>query len=163
MILFKDIDCMKAGNRRPESSEWIENQASSIATEKANPAAGFAVTLSGLLNVLDGFHAPENVAYVMTTNRVEALDPALLRPWRIDYRLFMGEASEVQRIELYCRFFPEATEPEAKEFAQAHCAETMAEFQGILLALEQGSELVETGICRTLEFRFLEVCLILAE
>jgi chaperone BCS1 len=143
VILFEDIDCMKAGNRRPDSNEWIEDQPSSIATEKANPAAGFAVTLSGLLNVLDGFHAPENVVYVMTTNRVEALDPALLRPGRIDYRLFMGDASESQGIELYCRFFPEATEPEAREFVQAHCAETMAEFQGLLLALEQGWELLE--------------------
>ena len=143
VILFEDIDCMKAGNRRPNSNEWMEKQPSSIATEKADPAAGFAVTLSGLLNVLDGFHALENVVYVMTTNRVEALDPALLRPGRIDYRLFMGEASESQRIELYCRFFPEGTEAEAREFAQAHCAETMAEFQGLLLALEQGWELVE--------------------
>jgi chaperone BCS1 len=76
---------------------------------------GLAVTLSGLLNVLDGFHAPENVVYVMTTNKVEALDPALLRPGRIDYRLFMGEAVESQRIELYRTFFPEATEAEARE------------------------------------------------
>jgi mitochondrial chaperone BCS1 len=143
VILFEDIDCMKAGNRRSDSNEWMENQPSSIATEKTNPAASFTVTLSGLLNVLDGFHAPENVVYVMTTNRVEALDPALLRPGRIDYRLYMGEASESQRIELYCRFFPEATEPEAREFAQAHCAETMAEFQGLLLALEQEWELPE--------------------
>jgi chaperone BCS1 len=96
-----------------------------------------------LLNVLDGFHAPENVVYVMTTNKVEALDPALLRPGRIDYRLFMGEAVESQRIELYRRFFPEATEAEARDFAQAHCAETMAEFQGLLLALEQGWEVLE--------------------
>ena len=137
VILFEDIDCMKSGNRRPSTNEWMENPPSLITTEKAGPAVGFAVTLSGLLNVLDGFHAPENVVYVMTTNRVEALDPALLRPGRIDYRLFMGEASESQRIELYCRFFTEATEPEAIEFAQAHCAETMAEFQGLLLALEQ--------------------------
>ena len=137
VILFEDIDCMKSGNRRPSTNEWMENPPSLITTEKAGPAVGFAVTLSGLLNVLDGFHAPENVVYVMTTNRGEALDPALLRPGRIDYRLFMGEASESQRIELYCRFFPEATEPEAIEFAQAHCAETMAEFQGLLLALEQ--------------------------
>jgi chaperone BCS1 len=36
----------------------------------------------------------------------EALDPALLRPGRIVYRLFMGEASESQRVKLYCRFFP---------------------------------------------------------
>jgi len=143
VILFEDIDCMKAGNRRPDSKEWMEKQPSSIVTEKIDPAPGLAVTLSGLLNVLDGFHAPENVIYVMTTNRIEALDPALLRPGRIDYRLFMGEASESQRLELYCRFFPEATEPEAREFVQAHCAETMAEFQGLLLALEQGWELLE--------------------
>jgi hypothetical protein len=64
----------------------------------------------------------------------------LLRPGRIDYRLLMGEASESQRVELYRRFFPEATEAEAGEFAQAHCAETMAEFQGLLLALEQRGE-----------------------
>jgi len=32
---------------------------------------------------------------------------------------------------------------EAREFAQAHCAETMAEFQGLLLALEQGWETLE--------------------
>jgi chaperone BCS1 len=143
VILFEDIDCMKSGNRRPDSNEWMGNQPPSIATEKADPAMGFAVTLSGLLNVLDGFLAPENVVYVMTTNRVEALDPALLRPGRIDYRLFMGEASESQRIELYCRFFPEATETEAREFTQAHRAETIAEFQGLLLALEQGWELLE--------------------
>ena len=66
-----------------------------------------------------------------------------MRPGSIDYRLFMGEASESQRVELYCRFFPDATEPGAREFAQAHCAETMAEFQGLLLALEQGWELLE--------------------
>ena len=141
VILFEDIDCMKAGNRRPDSKEW--KQASSIAAGKTDPAASLAVTLSGLLNVLDGFHAPENVIYVMTTNKEEALDPALLRPGRIDYRLFMGEASESQRIELYRRFFPQATEDEAEEFALAHCAETMAEFQGLLLALEQGWEALE--------------------
>lgn len=73
----------------------------------------------------------------MTTNEVEALDPALLRPGRIDYRLFMGGASELQRIELYRRFFPEATDDEASDFAQAHGAVTMAEFQGLLFALEE--------------------------
>ena len=142
IILFEDIDCMKAGNRRPESGDWQQKQSAVIATEKADPAAEFAVTLSGLLNVLDGFHAPENLVYVMTTNKVEALDPALLRPGRIDYRLFMGEASASQRMELYCRFFPAATEAEAREFVQAHCAETMAEFQGLLLALDQGWEVL---------------------
>jgi len=138
LILFEDIDCMKAGHRRAESKPGQDQRGNSVvaASGEEKAAASNGVTLSGLLNVLDGFHAPENVVYVMTTNKVEALDPALLRPGRIDYRLYMGEAAESQRIELYRRFFPNATEPEAREFAQAHCAETMAEFQGLLLALE---------------------------
>lgn len=152
LILFEDIDCMKAGNRRPESCEWVEKQTSSVAVERADAAAKFAVTLSGLLNVLDGFHAPENVVYAMTTNKVEALDPALLRPGRIDYRLFMGEASASQRIALYRRFFPEATEADAREFAEAHWAETMAEFQGLLLALEQGWEILKPQRCVSMEY-----------
>jgi mitochondrial chaperone BCS1 len=145
MILFEDIDCMKAGNRRADLTGTPDRRESSEKgrgepEKKDDAPAGFSVTLSGLLNVLDGVHAPENVVYVMTTNQVEALDPALLRPGRIDYRLYLGEAAESQRIELYRRFFPEATEGEAREFAQAHCAETMAEFQGLLLALELGND-----------------------
>ena len=137
IILFEDIDCMKAGNRRPELSAARSAQvatATAVVT-KRDPGG---VTLSGLLNVLDGFHAPSNVAFVMTTNAVEALDPALLRPGRIDYRLYLGEASDSQKYQLYRRFFPEATEFEAREFVEAHGVETMAEFQGLLLALEQG-------------------------
>lgn len=116
-------------------------QETTSGNQKNDSPAGLNVTLSGLLNVLDGFHAPENVVFVMTTNKIEQLDLALLRPGRIDYKLFMGEAAESQKIELYRRFFPEATEVEARDFAQAHFAATMAEFQGLLLALEQGEEL----------------------
>jgi mitochondrial chaperone BCS1 len=136
IILFEDIDCMKAGNRRAELSAAKPAQvATATAVETKQDPGG--VTLSGLLNVLDGFHAPSNVAFVMTTNAVEALDPALLRPGRIDYKLYLGEASDSQKYELYRRFFPEAAEFEAREFVEAHAVETMAEFQGLLLALEQ--------------------------
>jgi chaperone BCS1 len=148
VILFEDIDCMKAGNRRSESDAWKKEL---VPAKDGSQNAGSdwgGVTLSGLLNVLDGFHAPENVIFVMTTNEMEALDPALLRAGRIDYRLFMGEAAESQKAELYCRFFPYATEIEAREFAESHSVETMAEFQGLLLALEQESTILETAsIC----------------
>jgi chaperone BCS1 len=115
--------------------------------QEAKAADKFGVTLSGLLNVLDGFHAPDNVLYMMTTNKIEALDPALLRPGRIDYRLYLGVASEEQKLELYWRFFPQAEEFEARAFVEAHSwAETMADFQGLLLALAErpaGLRLVE--------------------
>ena len=136
VILFEDIDCMRAGHRRTDSNEGRQPQPSPEG-EKDETSNRFGVSLSGLLNVLDGFHAPENVVFVMTTNHIEALDPALLRPGRIDYKLYLGEASESQRIELFRRFFPEATDFEASSFAQAHRAETMAQFQGLLLGLEQ--------------------------
>ncbi|MFL6305611.1 MAG: AAA family ATPase [Candidatus Sulfotelmatobacter sp.] len=141
VILFEDIDCMKAGNRRRELNECNQTQVLAKDTAQNQSADRGAVALSGLLNVLDGFHAPENVIFVMTTNDVEALDPALLRPGRIDYRLFLGEAAESQKAELYRRLFPEAKEIEAREFAESHSVETMAEFQGLLLALEQSDSL----------------------
>ncbi|MDP9052125.1 MAG: AAA family ATPase [Acidobacteriota bacterium] len=137
MILFEDIDCMRTGNRRADAAAEQQKESAANGSEKNPSANSFGVTLSGLLNVLDGFHAPENVVFVMTTNRIEALDPALLRPGRIDYKLYMGEAAESQRMELYRRFFPEATVVDAREFVEAHHAETMAQFQGLLLGLEQ--------------------------
>jgi chaperone BCS1 len=131
---------MKTGTRRPEPDDWTGKQTPASDNEKNDPADRLGVTLSGLLNVLDGFHTPENVLFVMTTNKMETLDPALLRPGRVDYRLFMGGAVESQKVELYCKFFPNVTEIEAREFAQVHYAETMAEFQGLLLALERWEE-----------------------
>lgn len=149
IILFEDIDCMKAGNRRAElATAKLDQVATTTADKNTTPNPG-GVTLSGLLNVLDGFHAPCNVVFVMTTNAAEALDPALLRPGRIDYKLYLGEASDSQKYELYRRFFPEATDFEARAFVEAHSVETMAEFQGLLLALEQETEPAETQLIRS--------------
>jgi chaperone BCS1 len=133
VVLFEDVDCMIASNPRshaekPSAADPREKPEDKAAVQK------FGVTLSGLLNVLDGFHAPDDVLYMLTTNKIEALDPALLRPGRIDYRLYLGVASEEQKVELYCRFFPQAEELEALAFVEAHpWAETMADFQGLLL------------------------------
>jgi len=48
------------------------------------------LNLSGLLNVLDGVvDTPERIV-IMTTNHPEILDPALIRPGRIDQKLLLG-------------------------------------------------------------------------
>lgn len=54
---------------------------------------------------MDGFYAPTKVLFMMTTNRIESLDEAFLRPGRIDYKLYLGKATARQKIELYRRFF----------------------------------------------------------
>jgi chaperone BCS1 len=138
VLLFEDIDCMRNSQSRTEAESVGAVKGSTELSTKQNVSVQNGVTLSGLLNVLDGFHAPTGVLFVMTTNHVEKLDPALLRPGRIDYKLYLGKACDHQKMELYRRFFPDASEVEAREFVEASgSAETMAEFQGLLLALER--------------------------
>jgi chaperone BCS1 len=140
VLLFEDIDCMKGGKTRV-AADASADRGTGARDEKETVVERNGVTLSGLLNALDGFYAPTNVLFMMTTNRIEALDEALLRPGRIDYKLYLGKATDRQKIELYRRFFPAASEFESRAFVEDSCAETMAEFQGILLAMESHASL----------------------
>jgi mitochondrial chaperone BCS1 len=132
LILFEDIDCMKTGKARADGERAASGERA--LDDRTDTQNRVGVTLSGLLNVMDGFSAPENMLFVMTTNKIDVLDRALLRPGRIDYKLFFGDVLEEQKIELYRRFFPQASESQARWFVETHeSAGTMAEFQGVLL------------------------------
>ena len=52
-----------------------------------------------LLNQLDGFEATQNIKVVMATNRIDILDPALLRPGRIDRKIEFPAPNEDVRVE----------------------------------------------------------------
>merc|ERR1712178_292124 len=49
-----------------------------------------ALSLSGLLNVLDGVVDSPGRILVMTSNHPDKLDPALIRPGRINKRIHLG-------------------------------------------------------------------------
>ena len=57
-------------------------------------------TLMELLNQLDGFDDLGKVKMVMATNRPDTLDPALLRPGRLDRKIEIPLPNESQRIEI---------------------------------------------------------------
>jgi hypothetical protein len=62
------------------------------------------LNLSGLLNVLDGVVDTPGRIVIMTTNHPELLDPALIRPGRIDKKIMLGYmnwADMVEMVELY--------------------------------------------------------------
>jgi 26S proteasome regulatory subunit T4 len=57
-------------------------------------------TLMELLNQMDGFESQGQVKMVMATNRPDILDPALLRPGRLDRKIEIPEPNETQRLEI---------------------------------------------------------------
>ncbi|KAF8157437.1 hypothetical protein K438DRAFT_1861539 [Mycena galopus ATCC 62051] len=68
------------------------------------------LSLSGLLNALDGVAAAEGRILFATTNHLEKLDPALSRPGRMDVWVEFKNASKWQAEALFRNFFPSTDE-----------------------------------------------------
>ncbi|CZT42046.1 probable BCS1 protein precursor [Rhynchosporium secalis] len=78
--------------------------------------SGGTVTFSGLLNALDGVAAGEERIAFLTTNHVDRLDEALIRPGRVDMTVRIGEATRHQAGEMWDRFFGDVdTDGKGKE------------------------------------------------
>ena len=67
--------------------------------------SGASVTFSGLLNALDGVAAGEERIAFLTTNHIDRLDEALIRPGRVDMTVRIGEATRYQAAEMWDRFY----------------------------------------------------------
>lgn len=67
--------------------------------------SGATVTFSGLLNALDGVASAEERVVFMTTNHIDRLDDALIRPGRVDMTVRLGEAGQWQMEQMWDRFY----------------------------------------------------------
>lgn len=66
IVILEDIDIVSAVKERDKEDD------------------NNGVTMTGMLNVLDGFQSPPGVITIMTTNRLDVLDDAIKRPGRVD-------------------------------------------------------------------------------
>lgn len=105
IILLEDIDAAFISREKETEEEKLRFQGLS------------RVTLSGLLNTLDGVASTEGRIVFMTTNYLNRLDPALIRPGRVDVIQEIGYATEYQLKQMYFRFYPELGVEKAIEFA----------------------------------------------
>lgn len=63
-----------------------------------------AVGLGTILNIIDGPLSPNYVIYIFTTNHIDHLDPALIRPGRIDFRMELKYADN-DTFDEFLRFY----------------------------------------------------------
>ncbi|MCL4140772.1 UNVERIFIED_CONTAM: hypothetical protein GTU68_008904 [Idotea baltica] len=77
------------------------------------------LTFSGLLNCLDGVASTEARIVFMTTNYPERLDPALIRPGRVDVMEFIGYCTQSQLQAMFNRFYPDASLEMAELFSKS--------------------------------------------
>lgn len=90
LVLLEDVDAAFA-NRRVQTD--------------ADGYRGANVTFSGLLNAMDGVASAEERVLFLTTNHVDRLDPALVRPGRVDMTVRLGAVTRYQVACLWDRFY----------------------------------------------------------
>lgn len=110
----------------------IEDVDAIFSDRDAGDGAG-KVTFSGLLNAIDGVMAQEGHLLFMTTNHIERLDPALIRPGRIDVTLEAKVLDEDCARRMFLRFFPGEDEL-ADRFAAEMAGHSPAQAQAQLLS-----------------------------
>ncbi|KAA1469515.1 hypothetical protein DENSPDRAFT_835156 [Dentipellis sp. KUC8613] len=96
-ILIEDVDA--AFNKRVQTSE--DGYQSSV-------------TFSGFLNALDGVASGEERIIFLTTNHIEKLDPALIRPGRVDLAALIDDATPQQAKRLFLHFYGKEADEKAE-------------------------------------------------
>jgi len=92
-------------------------------------------TLNQILVEMDGFDVNTNVIVMAATNRVDVLDPALLRPGRFDRRIMvnMPDADEREAIlKIHARNKPLAEDVNLREVALSTVGFTGADLENVL-------------------------------
>ncbi|RAH83195.1 P-loop containing nucleoside triphosphate hydrolase protein [Aspergillus japonicus CBS 114.51] len=172
IVLMEDVDCVGVAQERaktPRSRRVPQHQVgvpmprhhgdSSSSREPANH-----VTLSGLLNAIDGVAAGEGRILIMTTNHPKKLDEALTRNGRVDLTIAYTYTKTPEIINLFKSIYSEvdgdrdaagdsAVDVYARQFADLVPPEELsgAEIQGYLLRHKKCPQSAIQGVGKWLE------------
>ena len=131
IILLEDIDAA------------FVSRESSASMEEAYKGLN-RLTFSGLLNAIDGVTSTEGRIVFMTTNYIERLDPALIRPGRVDFIDLIDYCTRSQLREMYRRFYPADSDARADLFAEqvvsTGSAVSAAQIQGYFMFYKTSSQ-----------------------
>ncbi|KAJ6004675.1 hypothetical protein N7540_013044 [Penicillium herquei] len=96
MVVLEDIDraLCSIGQSKTDQLSDVGSQMKSS-----------GISISALLNVIDGPGAKENRVLFMTTNHVDKLEPALIRPGQIDGTFYLGHATAPMIEQLFSLFY----------------------------------------------------------
>ncbi len=125
VVLLEDIDSaglIKRQIAEVKGDKPMEDHAAKLGAEiskalttaqqgnEKNNKNNQGISLSGLLNAIDGVASHEGRVLLMTSNFPEKLDDALIRPGRIDMRIDFTKATRSQMSELFTRMYsPDTT------------------------------------------------------
>ena len=107
VLVIEDIDCASLIIRKREMPCNDLNKTNNDLNDNNNKNNGNnkqEITLSGLLNALDGINESEGRILIMTSNNPEILDDALIRPGRIDKKFLFDLCTQEQIGDLYKMF-----------------------------------------------------------
>ncbi|KAJ8695306.1 hypothetical protein PTI98_007912 [Pleurotus ostreatus] len=121
IALMEDIDAAFHHGLNRDSEDPAESAPGADRNAPPKPAQAAPTTtsklsLSGLLNALDGVGAQEGRILFATTNKYLALDPALSRPGRMDIHIEFKLASKIQARELYRCFYQPSEDMESEKY-----------------------------------------------
>ncbi len=92
-------------------------------------------TLNQLLVEMDGFGVNEGIIVISATNRVDILDPALLRPGRFDRKVYVGRpdvAGREQILQVHAGNKPLSEDVDLKQVAQTTAGFTGADLENLM-------------------------------
>ncbi|KAF8196836.1 hypothetical protein K438DRAFT_1585915 [Mycena galopus ATCC 62051] len=108
ILLLEDLDAAftRSVSRDGSSTGAPTSTTTTTTTTTTAESDGSTLSLSGLLNSLDGVAAAEGRLLFATTNHIERLDPALSRPGRMDVWVLFEHATKWQAEGIFKCFFP---------------------------------------------------------